>query len=266
MSRIGARFAIAVAFGIATATSSLAPAMAPSAPEARSRDLFNQAVALAEKERWTEACPLFQAAHDLNATGGTALQTANCYEKIGKLERALEHYEFILSRPDAQKNPERVAIAEGRVRALREALGKTGAPPAKTGETTSSTSPTSSTSSTAPTAPTSEPPPPPPPQSSGRTGAIIALGAGGVGLAVGSLFGALALSQASDVKAMCDGDRCPKSSEPYADAAITKGWVSTVAFGAGAVGVAVGVILFATSGGEKPKTVTADARGIAVHF
>jgi tetratricopeptide (TPR) repeat protein len=247
-----------MAVGIATAPSLPAAAQAPSAPEARSRDLFNQAVALAEKERWMEACPLFQAAHDLNATGGTALQTANCYEKIGKLERALENYEFILSRPDAQKNPERVAIAEKRVRAIREALGKTEpkAPPQPT-STAAPIEPAPTTSATAP-------PPPPDSSGSGRTGAVIALGAGGVGLAVGALFGALALSQASDVKATCDGNRCPKASEPHADAAITKGWVSTVAFGAGAAGVVIGAILFATSGGSK--TVTADARGIAVHF
>jgi tetratricopeptide (TPR) repeat protein len=257
MARIGAKLAIAMAFGIAAASPVCLPAEAQAqtrdAPESRSRELFTQAVGLADQGRWTEACPLFQAAHDLNATGGTALQTANCYEKIGKLERALEHYEFILSRPDAKKNPERVAIAEERVRALREALGKTAAPPSKTEAPQTSggaaTSPPSSSDS-----------------GSGRTAGFIALGAGGVGLAVGALFGALALSQASDVKATCSENRCPKSSEQYADAAIAKGWVSTIAFGAGAAGVALGVVLLATSGGEKPRSVTADARGIAVHF
>lgn len=254
MARIGVRFAIAMAFGIATASPALALAQAPDAAEARSRELFTQAVGLADQGRWAEACPLFQAAHDLNATGGTALQTANCYEKIGKQERALEHYEFILSRPDAQKNPERVAIAEERARALRESIEKSKARPTKAGS-----------------APRiwNEPSPPPPPLDSGesrQTAGFVSLGAGGVGLAVGALFGALALSQASDVKATCVGDRCPKSSEPYADAAIAKGWVSTIAFGAGAAGVVLGVVLLATNGGEQPKAVTADARGITVHF
>lgn len=249
---------LAVVVGLTAASLSPAPARAQDAPEARSRDLFGQAAALSEQGRWTEACPLFQAAHDLNATGGTALRTANCYEKIGKLERALEHYEFILSRPDAQKNPERVAIAEERVRALREALGKPDpkAPPA----------PTSSTPPPGPTASASPPATPPPDTGTGRrTAAIIALGAGGAGLAVGALFGALALSQASDVKATCTGNQCPKAQEPNADAAITKGWVSTVGFGAGAVGVAVGIVLLATSGGA-PKPVSADARGLTIHF
>jgi tetratricopeptide (TPR) repeat protein len=201
MARIGAKLAIAMALGIATAAPVCVPAEAQAqtldAPEARSRELFTQAVGLADQGRWTEACPLFQAAHDLNATGGTALQTANCYEKIGKLERALEHYEFILSRPDAKKNPERVAIAEERVRALREALGNTEAPPAKTPPTSGGAALGTST------------PPPPPDSDSGKTAGFIALGAGGVGLAVGALFGALALSQASDVKATCIENLCP---------------------------------------------------------
>lgn len=256
MARIGVRFAIAMAFGIATASPVLALAQAPDAAEARSRELFDQAVVLADQGRWAEACPLFQAAHDLNATGGTALQTANCYEKIGKQERALEHYEFILSRPDAQKNPERVAIAEERARALRESIEKSKARPAKAGSAPLIGNEKGSATS----------PPPPPPDSRRRTAGFVALGAGGVGLAVGALFGALALSQASDVKATCVGDRCPKSSEPYADAAIAKGWVSTIAFGAGAAGVVLGVVLLATNGGEQPKAVTADARGITVHF
>ena len=247
-----------MAFGVATAASVPASAQDKDAPEARSRELFTQAVELAEKSRWTEACPLFQAAHDLNATGGTALQTANCYEKIGKLDRALEHYEFILSRPDAKKNAERVAIAEERVRVLREALGKTDpkAPPSKTG----------TSSQTDGGASTSAPLPPPDSSITSRTAGFVAIGAGGVGLAVGALFGALALSQAGDVNATCIDNRCPKSSEQYADAALTKGWVSTVAFGVGAAGVALGIVLLATSGGEPPKSVTADARGITVSF
>ncbi len=56
--------------------------------EQRSRSLFKQAESLANAGSWAEACPLFQAAHDLHGTGGTALRAADCYEKVAKYDRA----------------------------------------------------------------------------------------------------------------------------------------------------------------------------------
>lgn len=82
--------------------------------------------------------------------------------------------------------------------------------------------------------------------------AAISFGLGGAGLIVGSVFGALALAKASDLK-----DRCGPppvclsySMTELADqksAASTRAWVANVAFIAGAAGVAAGVILLATA-------------------
>jgi len=274
------RFACLVLACASLALSGLAGAPAgaqPSSAEQRSRALFQQAKKLADAGKWTEACPLFQAAHDLNSTGGTALQTANCYEQTGKPDRALPLYEFIVSRPDAQKNPERVAIAEERIEALRKQLGATSpedaalpgatpregdAPPGKPGaaEGTGQGQEGAGGQSA------------PPPQGAGedqgpsRAPAYVALGAGGVGIAVGAVAGVLALSQAADVQSRCEGDRCLRTDAASKDAAYAKGWVSTVGFGVGAVGVAVGVVLLATGGGRPPGRVSADARGVTVRF
>lgn len=239
------------------------PGARPASAEQRSRALFDQARELADADRWTEACPLFQAAHDLNSTGGTALQAANCYEKIGKPERALPLYMFIVSRPDAKKNPERLAIAEERVRVLRDQVGA--------GPVTEPPEPPEP-----PPAPSAAPPPeaaPPGPRADAaaeeapsRVPAYVALGVGGAGIAVGAVAGVLALSQAADVKSRCDGDRCLASDAASKDAAYTKGWVSTIGFGVGAAGVAVGVVLLATGGAPASGKITAGARGVALRF
>ena len=99
--------------------------------------------------------------------------------------------------------------------------------------------------------------------------AYLAFGVGAAGIAVGSVFGALALSQAGDVDDACPGGRCTRPEDVGAqsdaqDAARTKGWVSTIGFGVGVVGVAAGVILLVTH--SEPSAVRADARGLAVRF
>ena len=106
------------------ATAVTAPCMAGATDaEVQSRVLYGKGEKLADAGSWNEACPLFQAANDLHATGGTALRTADCYEKIGKYERALALYQWMVDHRDIDRNAERVALAEGRVAALRKQLG-----------------------------------------------------------------------------------------------------------------------------------------------
>src|SRR4051812_14120798 len=78
--------------------------------EQRSRQLFKQGGELANDGRWAEACPLFQAAHDLHATGGTALRTADCYEKIARYERALDLYQYVVDHREGDRTPDRVKL------------------------------------------------------------------------------------------------------------------------------------------------------------
>ncbi len=211
------------------------PCLAASGPaaavdaELRSRQLYKQAEALANDGNWVEACPLFQAAHDLHGTNGTALRTADCYEKVGKYDRALGLYQYVVEHRSTD-NAERVALAEGRVAALKKQLGldQPAAPPRQ--------------------GPVVAPPPPPPPKplpppSNGPV--VVAFGVGGVGLVVGGVFGGLALKQASDVKAVCTPFvPCP-TEKSAADAAMTKAWVANAGFGVFIAGAVIGGLLLA---------------------
>ncbi len=70
---------------------------------------------------------------------------------------------------------------------------------------------------------------------------------GGVGLVIGSVFGILALGTKSTLDSHCVNKTCPASEQSDIDSLSTKSTVSTVGFGVGIVGVAVGAILLGVS-------------------
>jgi len=209
--------------------------------ENRSRQLFQQAEALANNGSWNEACPLFQAANDLHGTGGTALRTADCYEKVGKYERALDLYQWIVDHRDTDPKPERVQLAMGRVAALRKQLGPT-APTQPTAPVTAPTPPP-----LAPTAQQGQPkpplPPPPPPPPPSRVPVYVSYGIGGAGLVIGAIFGGLALAQAHTINSICKPNvPCPQEASAH-DSALTKATVSDVGFGVAIAGAVAGTVL-----------------------
>jgi hypothetical protein len=75
-----------------------------------------------------------------------------------------------------------------------------------------------------------------------RTGAYIAWAIGGVAIAVGAGFGAVAMKGKSDLT--CPGNQCIPSDSDKLSQAKTMGNVSTVGFIVGGVGVALGTVLF----------------------
>jgi hypothetical protein len=85
----------------------------------------------------------------------------------------------------------------------------------------------------------------------------IALGAAGVvGLGVGTVYGLKAMSKNSDAEKTCSGATCSdragvELTEEAEDAAL----ISNIAFGAGTVLLAAGVVLFITLPAEESKTV-----------
>ena len=230
---------LVLALAAGAALSLAAPsARAGSDEEAKSRNLFKQAESLANDGRWKEACLLYQAAHDLNATGGTALRTADCYEKIAQYEPALTMYQWVVDHRATDKLPDRVKLAEGRVFALRKQLGK---------DTVQR-----------PLGPVQQrplsPPPPPPPPPPNRVPAFVLFGVGGAGLVAGAVFGGLALAQSGDIKSKCGGEATctPLKVSGYTEeqfnsdisAMNAKGYGSTIALGVGAAAVVTGVVLF----------------------
>ena len=91
------------------------------------------------------------------------------------------------------------------------------------------------------------PPPSPPPEPPPSNAVAKPLIYGGfalaiVGVGVGSATGLMSIARVNDVKPQCEGGtRCPASTASDIDSAKTLGTVSTVAFIAGGVGVALGV-------------------------
>jgi hypothetical protein len=86
--------------------------------------------------------------------------------------------------------------------------------------------------------------------SSQHTAAYVVGGLGLAGLAVGSIFGGLAISKKSD--AHCDGNVCATDDQRHSyEQAQTNGTVSTIAFVVGGAALAGGVILYFTT----PKNV-----------
>jgi hypothetical protein len=93
---------------------------------------------------------------------------------------------------------------------------------------------------TPPATVTPQPPPEPAPTKSNAP-AYVAFAIGGAGLIVGGVTGALAISKASD----CPNKVCP--TQDKLDSARSMATVSTVTFGVGLAGVAVGTILLLTN-------------------
>ncbi len=115
------------------------------------------------------------------------------------------------------------------------------------------------------------PPPPPPTQgepSSRRIGppVWIAGGIGVAGLAVGGLFGALALGKKSDIDAHCVGHVCDAIGKQKADSGQTLAGVSTVGFVIGLAGAATAVVLYLVLPPSKTEKVAFDARGLGGTF
>jgi hypothetical protein len=104
-------------------------------------------------------------------------------------------------------------------------------------------------------------PPPEPTASSSNVPAYVALGVGGVGLVVGGITGALAFGKAGD----CPNKVCKTQSD--LDSAKSMATVSTIGFGVGIVGVAVGTVLLLTGShsSEAPAAAAAhSSRKLAV--
>jgi hypothetical protein len=106
--------------------------------------------------------------------------------------------------------------------------------------------------------PPSPPPPSPLPAAAPRAGwrgvpapALIAFGAGALGLVTGAITGGAALAQAARAKARCRPDNhCPAADQGKADAAARVGDASTATFVVGAAALGAGVALLILRPGD----------------
>lgn len=125
--------------------------------------------------------------------------------------------------------------------------------------TPASDAPVAITPSPGPTPPLAPSPATPPPDQGGssgsgtRTAGFVLLGVGGAGLAVGTIFGVLALSSKSTVDDECGKHKssCPASAQSNIDSMKTRGTIATIGFiGGAALAATGGVLVFV--GGRSP--------------
>ena len=86
--------------------------------------------------------------------------------------------------------------------------------------------------------------------SASRAPAVAAFGVALLGAAASTVFGVMTLRDKSRLEGECAGKACNPGSQPDIDAVSRDGTLSTIAFGATAVGVVVGVVLWITAPGH----------------
>lgn len=111
---LGALLVIAVGAGRVDAQSEDSNAIA--------ERLFDQARELVKANRWTEACPLFEASLRDDPALGTRLNLATCYEHVGQLARAWDLYHGSIGIAESAGDTERRNFAQEHADALEPRL------------------------------------------------------------------------------------------------------------------------------------------------
>ncbi|MBI4702541.1 MAG: hypothetical protein HY744_15585 [Deltaproteobacteria bacterium] len=94
--------------------------------------------------------------------------------------------------------------------------------------------------------------------------ALALLGAGIVGVGVGTVAGVLAIDKASELKDRCPSNPCPPENEDLADSATALAHVSTVGFAVGIAAAGAGVLWWLFAPGASPAGPDPAAAGAAV--
>jgi hypothetical protein len=109
--------------------------------------------------------------------------------------------------------------------------------------------------------------PPPPAGSRNFTPAYVAFGIGGAGVALGAVTGFMAIGTKGSLDAACSsGKVCPGTQQGNINSLNTQAWISTIGFGVGIAGAALGVVLLVTAGpsSEPAPAPKAASRGVEV--
>lgn len=219
------------------------PAVAQSDDE-NARRHFESGAAYLQQSDYENALREFQAAYALSKRPPLLLNIANVYERMGKLQGAVDALTKYLE--EDPKTPERTTH-ETRIANLKKRI-EAMPPPAP-----APTAPTPAAPSAPPPAPVATTAPPPPPPSAplpasgpNRAPAFIAFGVGGAAAIGAAVTGLVAKGKYDDADKECK----PSCSDDRVSSIKSMALVSDVLSGVAVVGVGVGVILLLTSGGS----------------
>ncbi len=101
----------------------LASAQNAGADKASAEALFNEGVSLVAAGSFAEGCRKFEGSQALDATLGTELRLADCYERLGKVASAWATFKHAQGVARVQNQSDREELARQRVEALTPKLG-----------------------------------------------------------------------------------------------------------------------------------------------
>jgi hypothetical protein len=90
--------------------------------QAAAQALYDEARKLVDAKSFAEACPKFKESYDLDPAGGTLLNLADCYEKLGKPALAWTTFKDALVAAQRDGNGSRIEFAKTHIAALEKSL------------------------------------------------------------------------------------------------------------------------------------------------
>jgi tetratricopeptide (TPR) repeat protein len=218
----------------------------------RAEALADAAYRRFEQGGYAEAIELYRRAYEADPSARILFDIATVYDqRLHEPGPAQQYYRRYTSEPDAE--PELTAIARARLEALA-------APPTPS-------APTPAAPSVAPSSPPADRPEPP--ARPLRPWGWVSIGLGAASLVAGGVLGIVAISKNSQASSSCTGDACtdPRALTLTQDA-LDAAHGADVAFAAGALLTAAGVVLVLWPGGPAPAPapvhLTASVGGFAV--
>jgi tetratricopeptide (TPR) repeat protein len=232
--------------------------LAAQSDDENARRHFESGAAYLQQSDYENALREFQSAYALSKRPPLLLNIANVYERMGKLQEAVDALTKYLE--EDPKSPER-ATHETRVANLKKRIEAI-PPPAPAPAAMSSAPAPAPVATAAP--PASVPAAPAPASGPNRTPAFIAFGVGGAAAIGAVVTGLIAKGKYDDADNQCKPS-CPQNT---VDSIKSTALISDVLSGVAVAGVGVGVVLLLTSGtshdaarGSKPSI----AGGVGPH-
>ncbi len=211
--------------------------------DTRARELFENGARLYDEGLYEEAIAAWQAAHDLSKKPLLLFNIANALERIGKYQQALDHLnQYRALAPSSERD-----TLERRMRNIERRIEEEKA--------NGSVDPIAAASQPVQVKSTSTRA-----ASTGPHPAGIGLVVGGAaGLAVGGVFGGLALRERASARALCvdgaDGTTlCPATAKEHLDSDRSWSLGGDIAFAAGGVALGAGVIILIVEATSPAKT------------